>query len=236
MSGAMAIIRPDDAHYPKALRSLKKPPVLHAIGALDLLDRPAIGVCGSRDASPEALRHAYEFGGEAAEGGLVLVSGYAKGVDRQAHAGAMAAGGATIAVLAEGVAGFRVARELAPLIDPETNFLAVSMFEPEACWRTWRAMERNKVIVGLSQGLFVVEARERGGTINAALECARQNKPLWAVAYAEERPGREGNRMLLRQEKAVPLARQADVKQALEEAAAGAPQRVGQLAMMGASD
>ena len=235
MSAAMTI-RPADADYPEALRSLKKPPALHAIGNLDLLKRVAIGVCGSRDASPEALEHAYKFGREAAQGGLALVSGYAKGVDRQAHAGAMAAGGATIAVLAEGIAGFRVARELAPLIDLETNFLAVSMFEPEARWQPWRAMERNKVIVGLSLGLFVVEARERGGTIDAALECARQGKPLWAVAYAEERPGREGNRMLLRQEKALPLAKMGDVKRALEAAAAGVPERAGQLAMTGASD
>ena len=235
MTTAMTI-RPTDADYPEGLCSLKKPPALHALGVLDLLDRPTIGICGSHDASPEALQHAYEFGWEAAQGGLVLVSGYAKGVDRQAHAGAMAAGGATIAVLAEGVAGFRVARELAPLIDLEANFLAVSMFEPEARWQTWRAMERNKVIVGLSLGLLVVEARERGGTIDAALECARQGKPLWAVAYTEERPGREGNRMLLRQEKALPLAKMGDVKRALEAAAAGIPQRAGQLAMTGASD
>ena len=235
MSAAMTI-RPADAEYPEGLRFLKKPPALHAIGNLDLLKRQGIGMCGSRDASPEALRHAYEFGWETAEGGLVLVSGYAKGVDRQAHAGAMEAGGATIAVMAEGIARFRPARELAPLIDLETNFLAVSMFEPEARWQTWRAMERNKGIVGLSLGLLVVEARERGGTMDAAYECARQRKPLWAVAYSEERPGREGNRMLLRQEKAIPLGNLNDVRRALEAAAAGAPQRAGQLAMTGASD
>ncbi|MCE2469006.1 MAG: DNA-processing protein DprA [Dehalococcoidia bacterium] len=235
MSAAVTI-RPADAEYPEGLRLLKKPPALHAVGNLDLLKRPAIGICGSRAASPEVLQRAYEFGQEAARGGLALISGYAKGVDRQAHAGAMEAGGATIAVMAEGIAGFRVTRELVPLIDLEANFLAVSMFEPEARWQSWRAMERNKVIVGLSLGLLVVEARERGGTIDAALECARQGKPLWAVAYTEERPGREGNRMLLRQEKALPLAKMGDVKRALEAAAAGIPQRAGQLTMSGASD
>ena len=76
-----------------------------------------------------------------------------------------------------------------------------------------------------------MEANERGGTINAAMECARQRKPLWAVAYSESRLGREGNALLLRQETAVPLERLSDVRAALEKAASGAAQSAGQMAM-----
>ncbi len=224
-------IHPTDAAYPERVRSVMKPPALHTTGNRALLDGSAIGICGSRDASSEALDYAFTFGREAAERGLVVVSGYAKGVDRQAHKGAMSAGGGTIAVLPEGIEGFRIAQELRPLVDLEANFLAMSMFDSGASWQTWRAMERNKLIVGLSLGLFVVEARESGGTINAALECARQNKPLWAVAYSEEKAGREGNRQLLRQEKAFPLTRLGDVRNVLEKAAAGTPESLGQMAM-----
>jgi DNA processing protein len=126
--------------------------------------------------------------------GFVVVSGYARGIDRQAHKGAMEVGGATIAILPEGINHFRLVRELGSQADLSQNFLAVSMFDPDAVWKVWRAMERNKMIVGLSAGLFVVEARETGGTINAAMECVRQNKPLWAIAYSKQTPGREGNR------------------------------------------
>ena len=120
---------------------------------------------------------AYRFGREAALKGLVVVSGYARGVDRQAHKGALDIGGNTIAVLSEGLDHFRLVNELKPAIRLEENFLAVSMFEPSAVWKSWRAMERNKLIVALSVGLFVVEARETGGTINAGMRCVEQKKP-----------------------------------------------------------
>ena len=213
----IVMISPADKAYPSLARAAVKGAPLYAVGNLALLERKAVGICGSRDASPDALKYAHEFGCESVKRGLVVVSGYAKGVDRQAHKGALEAGGSTIAILAEGITGFRVVQELRSLIDLEKNFLALSMFAPDARWQSWRAMGRNKLIVGLSCGLLVVEARERGGTINAAMECARQGKPLWAVAYDKDRVGREGNKQLL-QGKAIPLAKHGDLRAALDRA------------------
>ena len=228
---SIVAISPTDPRYPERVRAAMKPLALNAIGNLALLSHDAIGICGSRDASEKALEYAFKFGREAAKRGLTVVSGYAKGVDRQAHKGALSAGGATIAVLPEGIEGFRIVKELQPFVDLDDNFLAVSMFDLGARWQSWRAMERNKLIVGLSLGMFVVEARDRGGTINAAMECDRQGKPLWAVAYSEEKAGREGNRQLLRQERALPLAKLSDVRDALEKAASGARARASQIEM-----
>ena len=230
MSDILTIL-PSDSTYPERVLAAMPPPALDAVGKLALLERDAIGICGSRDASDKALEYAFAFGREAAERGLVVVSGYARGIDRQAHKGALSAGGGTIAVLPEGIEGFRIVQELLPLVNLDRNFLALSMFDSRARWQSWRAMERNKLIVGLSLGLFVVEARDRGGTIDAAKECKRQHKPLWAVAYSEDKAGREGNKKLLRQEDALPLGRLGDVREALEKAAAGAPEGVGQIAM-----
>lgn len=216
--------------YPERVRAaIPEAPTLETIGPLDLLHQDAIGICGSRDATPEALHHARRFGQKCAELGLVLVSGYARGVDRQAHKGVLEAGGKTIAALPEGMAGFRILRELEPLIDVERNFLAVSMFETDARWTSWRAMNRNKLIVGLSLGMFVVEAREKGGTIDAANECVRQGKPLWAIKYANENTDRSGNKVLLVQEKAVPLKSVADFAAALHEARNHSLTRTGQI-------
>jgi len=225
-----SVIFPTDHGYPERLRAVAGSAPLYAIGDTGLLERPAIGICGARNASASALRWAYEFGREAARHGTVVVSGYARGVDRKAHRGVLEAGGATIAVLPEGINHLRVTEELRPLANPEKNFLAISMFEPDAPWKTWRAMERNKLIVALSAGLFVIEARERGGTINAAYEAIRQGKPLYAVAYTKDLPGREGNRKLLAGS-AIPVRHMRDLKHALEEAMSQPPAEVRQLVM-----
>ena len=220
----------DQPEYPEAVEAVLPGTCLHAYGDLALFSQRGVGICGSRDASPQALRYAYKFGKEAARQGLVVVSGYARGIDRQAHKGALDNGGATIAVLPEGIRSFRVVRELKPLVDFERNFLAVSMFEPDAVWTSWRAMQRNKLIVALSTGIFVVEARETGGTINCAMECVRQAKPLWAIAYSKPSKGQEGNLKLL-QEAALPLKLQGDLKRALEDTATKSPVEIRQLAM-----
>jgi len=226
----LEIIEVTNKECPDSLRRLLGDCRLYAMGNVGLLGKKAIGVCGSRDASASALQWAYEFGREAAKHRVVVVSGYARGVDRLAHKGALEGGGATIAVLAEGIESFRIVKELKPLVDPSNNFLAVSMFEPDSVWTPWRAMTRNKVIVGLSLGLLVIEARERGGTINAAFECVRQGKPLWAMDYSRQTAGREGNRKLLAAA-AIPIRHRADLSAALEAALLRPPDEVRQLAL-----
>ena len=223
-------IAPSESAYPSALRGVVEDSPIYAAGNTALLSARAIGICGSRNASTDALEYAFEFGREAAQHGFVVVSGYARGVDRQAHKGALQAGGATIAVLPEGIERFRVNGELHPYVDLQSNFLAISMFEPDAAWTTWRAMNRNKLIVGLSVGLFVIEAREKGGTIDAARQAVRQGKPLWAIAYSTQQPGREGNVKLL-QEAAIPLKLHSDLRKALQDASTAAPEPVQQLAL-----
>lgn len=224
------VIRRSDSSYPDPLRTVLPDAELCCVGDRSLLAKRAIGICGSRGASEEALIWAYKFGAEASNHGLVVVSGYARGVDRQAHKGALESGGSTIAVLPEGINNFRMRRELKPLARLDGNFLAVSMFEPDAVWKSWRAMERNKLIVGLSVALFVVEAKETGGTIDAAMQCVRQKKKLWAISYSADLPGREGNRLLL-QDAAIPLKRLGDLRKALEMAMSDSDESVTQLAL-----
>jgi DNA processing protein len=198
-------IPPSDRNYPDGLQGILDNTMLYSIGNVELLNRSGIGICGSRDASPEALDWAYLLGKEAARRNIPIVSGYARGVDRQAHKGALEANGSTIAVLPEGIEGFSIRRELVSHVDLGNNFLAVSMFEPSARWSSWRAMTRNQLIVGLSSSLVVVEAREKGGTIDAARKCLKQGKKLWAVEYPKESSGGAGNRLLLNNASAIAL-------------------------------
>jgi len=220
-----------DEWYPSVLSAVSwAPDRIYARGNLSLLRMPCIGLCGSRHATAQALHWARSFGQEAARQGVAVVSGYARGVDVEAHRGVLEAGGAAIAVMPEGIDHFRIRRELKDIIDGTSNFLALSMFDRAAPWAVWRAMERNKLIVGLSSGLLVVEARETGGTIAAAYESMRQGKKLWAVAYEESLPDRAGNRKLLASS-ALPVSKVEDFREALEAAMLDPPPEVRQLVM-----
>ena len=216
----VAMLLPESKDYPSRLNSVLGRIPLYTIGNGNLLKEKAVGICGSRNASEEALSYAYRFGIEAAKQDIVVVSGYARGIDRQAHLGALHAGGATIAVLPQGIEHFSLVRDFRGLsTSPEfmSKFLVVSMFERNAPWMPWRAMTRNKLIVGLSNAMFVVEARAKGGTMHAAKECLRQKKPLWVVDYEPEGVGREGSQFLL-QGNANPIKEIEDFSQAVKKA------------------
>jgi len=75
--------------------------------------------------------------------------------------------------------------------------LVVSQFPRKAVWRADRAMERNKIIVALSQAVIVLEAREKGGTLNAGYAALQMHKPLFVALYDEMNGAREGNQRLL---------------------------------------
>jgi DNA processing protein len=209
--GVECLIKTDPA-YPERLLSSSRFPVLYVWGGSDALAARSIGICGSRHASPDALRHARGFGRIAAEQSLIVVSGHARGIDEEAHAGALEGGGQTVAVLPEGMEGFKPRSSLRPLINTD-NLIAVSAFPPRMPWRVHNAMERNKLICGLSNGVVVVEAGETGGTINAGRECLTQRKPLWVIEYTNN-PSAKGNKLLLG-EGALPLQSKTALKTAL---------------------
>jgi DNA processing protein len=172
--------------YPEALRRTRgAPPFVFFLGAPGLLAAPGIGICGSRDASEAGLRAAVACGEEAARQHLTVISGYARGVDTQAHAASLRSGGSTVIVLPEGISRFRVKRgPVADAWDP-ARALIISQFPPDAPWSAGNAMTRNNVIVGLSVALLVVEAREKGGTLAAGMRALRLNKPVLALEFVE---------------------------------------------------
>ena len=176
--------------YPDALRATKAaPPVLWHRGDAELLRRRAVGLCGSRDASAEGLRVAAEFGRQAAGADTVLVTGMARGVDREAMRAALDAGGAAIGVLAEGWERW-TARWLEPAID-DGRLLVLSEFRPSALWRVGQAMQRNGTIILLSEAMSLIEAGERGGTLDAGRRALRLGRPLRVLETGTWTPGNE---------------------------------------------
>lgn len=182
-----------EAQYPTRLAQLPAPPpILYYRGNLDLLNAASVGMCGARDASVDGLEAARVAGRTVAAAGLAIVSGNARGVDTETHVAAIAAGGSTIIVLAEGIARFRVKSALrAAGLDP-AQLLVLSQFPPRQGWTVGGAMTRNAIIAGLGVALVVIEAGASGGTLDAGLKGIELKRPVLALDFQSgARPGNE---------------------------------------------
>jgi DNA processing protein len=164
-SGVRWLPRSDPA-FPPLLGAIHDPPpglFLRGDGALESLRRPTVAVVGARACSPYGAHVARLLGRELAAVGIVVVSGLARGVDGEAHRGALEAGGTTVAVLGCGVDRDYPAAHAELGAQIRTSGLAVSEYAPGVEPAPWRFPARNRVIAGLSAVTVVVEARERSG-------------------------------------------------------------------------
>jgi DNA processing protein len=164
--------------YPSLLAELHDPPSRLYLrgGSAELLRRPAVAIVGARSCSPYGAQVARELARDLAAAGVVVVSGLARGIDGEAHRGALAAGGVTVAVLGCGIDRDypRSHTELARRIAEDG--LIVSEYPPGVEPVPWRFPARNRIVAGLSLATVVVEARERSGaliTADFALELGR---------------------------------------------------------------
>jgi DNA processing protein len=166
--------------FPPLLRAIHDPPVglfVRGPGDVSLLSRAAVAVVGARACSGYGASVARSLGRDLARCGLVVVSGMARGVDAEAHRGALEAAGPTVAVLGCGIdrdypaAHAELARRIA------ATGLLVSEYAPGVEPAPWRFPARNRIVAGLCAATVVVEARERSGaliTADLALEEGRE--------------------------------------------------------------
>ncbi|HEY5311533.1 MAG TPA: DNA-processing protein DprA [Pirellulales bacterium] len=186
--------------YPTNLRAARgddAPPVLFALGNLDLLQRPSVGFCGSRRASERGLTIASDCARFLSKNAVNVVSGYAHGIDLAAHRGALEANGSTTVVLAEGILHFRIKSDIKGFAN-ESNLLVISEFPPRLPWAGRQAMARNRTICGLSNALILVESGAEGGTFECGKAALDQRCPLFVVEYAQPPVSAEGNAFFLR--------------------------------------
>jgi DNA processing protein len=214
------VITVDDPAYPHRLSRIPDaPPVLYVKGELLPQDDLALGVVGTRRATPYGRQATREIVGELARHGVTIVSGLARGIDGEAHQAALDAGGRTIAVLASG---------LDVIYPPEHTRLAdqicqhgalVSEYalgtEPEAT----NFPPRNRIISGLSRGILVTEAGLGSGALITADYAREQGRELFAVPGNIFQRSSDGTNRLL-QEGAKVVLSAADVLDELEIAEA----------------
>jgi len=172
-----------DAGFPELLAAIHDPPpALYARGGGDeaMLSRPAVAVVGARVCSAYGRSVARSLGRELAGAGLLVVSGMARGIDGEAHRGALEAG-LTAAVLGCGIdRDYPAAHaELASRICERG--LVVSEYEAGVEPAPWRFPARNRIIAGLCRATVIVEARERSGALITADFALEEGREVLAV-------------------------------------------------------
>jgi DNA processing protein len=199
--------------FPPLLRAIHDPPPgLFLRGTADpvLLARPAVAVVGARACSAYGRQVARSVAREAAAAGLVVVSGLARGIDAEAHRGALEAGGATVAVLGCGVDRDYPAAHAALAREVADGGLVVAEYAPGVEPAPWRFPARNRIIAGLCAATAVVEARERSGALITADFALEEGGEVLAVPGEITSSLSAGTNALLRLG-ATPLARTQDV-------------------------
>jgi DNA processing protein len=210
-------IRRSDRAYPPLLARVPDPPAslwLRGEAEPAILAEPAVALVGARACSGYGRAVARMLASGVAESGAVVVSGLARGIDGEAHRGALAVGGKTVAVLGCGVdRDYPAAHaELARAI-VDGGGLVVSEYEPGVEPAPWRFPARNRIIAGLAAATVVVEARERSGALITADFALEDGREVLAVPGEITSSLSDGTNGLLRQG-ATPATGVADVLEA----------------------
>ena len=206
----VALGEPD---YPAALAAITDaPPLLSLLGHPHLLQRRAVAMVGARNASANGRRLARDLAAELGQSGFLVVSGFARGIDAAAHAGALATG--TAAVLAGGVDVVYPRENQELYVEILGRGLLLSEMPAGTEPQARHFPRRNRLIAGLALGVLVVEAAPRSGSLITARLALEQGREVLAVPGSPLDPRARGCNNLIRQG-AILVESAEDVTQAL---------------------
>lgn len=201
--------------YPELLNQIVDPPLMLWIkGKPSLMNRPQIGIVGSRNASASARRNAQTLGRDISRAGFVITSGGAAGIDCSAHEGALMAGGETVAVLGCGVDVVYPKSHRQLFADISIHGALVSEYPLGTQPKPGHFPRRNRIISGLSDAIVVVEAAERSGSLITAEHALEQNRDVYAIPGDINNPNAAGCHRLI-QEGAYLLSKAEDLLDSL---------------------
>ena len=185
--------------YPPLLKEIPDPPLLlYVAGSLEVLNTAQIAVVGSRKASPGGRTMARRLAGDLATMGYSVCSGLALGIDSESHQGALEKCGRSVAVLGCGIdriypnANKRLAQEL---VEKGAIVSEFPLGEPP---KPWHFPQRNRIISGLSQGVVIVEAALKSGSLITARYALEQGREVFAVPGSPHNPQAKGSHHLLK--------------------------------------
>jgi DNA processing protein len=199
------IVGLDEPDYPALLRRIyDPPPVLWVRGRLDPDDgERAVAIVGARKATPAGAALARQIARDLAAAGVVIVSGLARGIDSEAHAGCLDAGGRTIAVLGSALDELYPAENAGLAAKIARSGAIVSEFPSGTGPHAGNFPRRNRVIAGWGRGVVVVEARGRSGALVTARCALDEGREVMAVPGHPSHANAEGTNQLLREGAAV---------------------------------
>lgn len=179
----MKIIYQAQKEYPKKLNNIfASPAKLYLVGDEKILNKPSIAIIGCREASDYGKKVAFNFAYELAQKGFVIISGLARGIDTYAHLGAVKANGKTIAVLGSGLKNIYPAenKSLCKEIVKKSG-VVITEYEPHIKPVGVNFPARNRIISGLSNGVLVVEAKQKSGTLITVDYALEQGKDVFVI-------------------------------------------------------
>jgi DNA processing protein len=188
-----------DADYPAPLLATADPPPAFCYaGRRELLNRPALAIVGSRNATPQGIENAEAFAAALSAAGLTIVSGLAIGIDAAAHRGGLVGAGSSVAVLGTGLDRVYPAanRDLARQLSEAGGLL--SEFPLETPPLPANFPRRNRLISGLSRGVLVVEATLNSGSLITARLAAEQGRDVFAIPGSIHSPFSKGSHRLIK--------------------------------------
>jgi DNA processing protein len=189
-----------DAGYPKAWLQLPDPPCLiYVKGCAELLDREALAIVGSRNATPQGLATAESFAKTLSDAGLTIASGLALGIDAAAHRGGLAGQASSIAVVGTGLDLVYPARNRDLARQLAAQGVIVSEFPLGTPALGPNFPRRNRLISGLARGCLVVEAAQESGSLITARFANEQGKEVFAIPGSIHSPLSKGCHQLIKQ-------------------------------------
>jgi len=161
------------------LKAAHSPALLYVKGNKQIMQEKSIAIVGSRNASDKSLEFTDNIARLASIEYKVVVSGFAKGVDKQALDSAINYKGQSIIVLPQGImtfgSGFK--KYYKQMVDGDV--LVLSTFFPKAPWQAELAMARNPIIYGLADEIYVAESSDKGGTWSGVVDGLRKNRKIF---------------------------------------------------------
>jgi len=188
-----------DPDYPPLLKEIYDHPLLlYVKGELKPEDSQSIGMVGTRSASVYGKAVARKWAAQLAARGFTIVSGLARGIDTQAHWGALEASGRTIAILGYGF-GYIYPKENVQLFhEIEKTGVVITEYP----WKKYHGKSsfplRNRLIAGLSRATLVVESRQRGGSLITAHFANEYNRTVFSVPGSISSVTSRGTNKLIR--------------------------------------
>lgn len=155
------------------------PPIIYTKGNKSIMKEKSIAIVGSRKAEKVSLDFTDSVAKTASKDYKVIVSGFAKGVDKQALDSALKYKGQSIIVLPQGISTFNSGfkKYYKQIIDGDV--MVLSTFYPKATWSVGLAMARNPIIYGLATEIFVAESSNKGGTWSGVVDGLRKGRKIF---------------------------------------------------------